>query len=331
MLERIKTGRGFNLTMNKVSVIIPTKNRMEDIKRCLESISAQTLLPDELVVVDSSDTEELKSWLGTFCRSRFPVPLDFKYVHAGVELTRARNLGAESSTKDIVIYVDDDVVLDKDCIKEIVYVFDNDLEKRVGIVFCQEIKSVSKKDLISDNKILHCIGQIFATIFFLGGLSDKGEFKASGNYTSIDKGGDKIIKTDTPTADIYAFRRETCNEFRWDEELPGGFYGDDIDLSYMVSRKYQNIYNPRAKMTHNPYRGMSNKYVRARMRMEFQYYFFMKNFPQSFKHKFAFWWSISGLLLSSAIGMILHRDSSSFRGLLRGFINIIRGGVYSGS
>lgn len=318
--------------MNKVSVIIPTKNRIEDIKRCLESISAQTLLPDELVVVDSSDTEELRSWLDSFFRSRFSVPFnfDFKYVHAGVGLTRARNLGAESSTKDIVIYVDDDVILDKDCIKEIVHVFDNDSEKRVGIVFCQSIKPVAKDDFVNVKKNRGFFGLIFATLFFLGGPGNKGKFLASGNYTYIrdNSGGDKIIKVETPTADIYALRRETCDEFRWDEELPGGFYGDDIDLSYRVSRKYQNIYNPRAKMVHKPSVVRPAKSERARTRMEFQYYFFMKNFPPSFKHKFAFWWSILGLLLSSAIGVILHRDSSAFRGHMRGFINIIRGSVY---
>ena len=315
--------------MNKVSVIIPTKNRMADTKRCLESISAQTRLPDELVVVDSSDTEELKSWLDSFCRSRFPVPLNlnFKYIHTKVGLTKARNMGLDNSTKDIVIYVDDDVILDKNCIKEIAHVFDNDLEKRVGIVFCYNYL-LDNKDFIRDNKILNFANHIFATLFFLGGEGNKAKFLVSGNYTSINKRGDKIIKVDTPTADIYALRREICNEFRWDVELPGGFYGDDIDLSYRVSRKYQNIYNPRAKMTHKPSRGMSNKYVRAKMRMEFQYYFFMKNFPQSFKHKFAFWWSILGLLLNSAIGMILRRDSSIFRGHLRGSINIIRGRVY---
>ena len=315
--------------MNKVSVIIPTKNRMEDIKRCLESISAQTCLPDELVVVDSSDVEELKSWLDSFLRSRFSVllNLNFKYIHTKVGLTKARNMGLDNSTKDIVIYVDDDVILDKNCIKEIAHVFDNDLEKRVGIVFCYNYL-LDNKDFIRDNKILYHINQILATLFFQGGFRDKGKFKASGNYTSIDKRGDKIIKVDTPTADIYALRREICNEFRWDEELPGGFYGDDIDLAYRVSRKYQSIYNPRAKMIHKPSRGMSNKYARARMRMEFQYYFFRKNFPQSFKYKFAFWWSIFGLLLRSVIGMILHSDSTMFRGLLRGFINIIRGRVY---
>ena len=315
-------------------MIIPTKNRMEDIKRCLESISVQTRLPDELIVVDSSDTEELKSWLDSFCRSRFPVLLNlnfnFKYIHAKVGLTKARNTGLDNSTKDIVIYVDDDVVVDKDCIKEIVHVFDIDLEKRVGIVFCQSIKPITRNNFVNVNKILYFVNHIFAALFFLGGEGNKGKFLASGNYTYIrDKsGGDKIVKVDTPTADIYALRRETCNEFRWDEELPGGFYGDDIDLSYRVSRKYQNIYNPRAKMVHKPSVVRPAKYERARTRMEFQYYFFMKDFPQSFKYKFAFWWSILGLLLRSAIGMILRRDSSAFRGHWRGFINIIGGRAY---
>ena len=307
---------------------------MEDIKRCLESISAQTLLPDELVVVDSSDTEELKSWLDSFFRSRFPVPLNsnfnFKYIHAKVGLTKARNKGLDNSTKDIVIYVDDDIVLDKDCIKEIVHVFDNDSEKRVGIVFCQSIKPVARNDFINIKKILDPLSQIYNTLFFLGGPGNKGKFLASGHPTFIrpNSGGDKIVKVETPTADIYALRREVCNEFRWDEELPGGFYGDDNDLSYRVSRKYQNIYNPRAKMIHKPSLIRPTKSERERTRIEFRYYFFMKNFPQSFKYKFAFWWSILGLLLRSAIGMTLQRDSSSFRGHLRGFINIIRERVY---
>ena len=317
--------------MNKISVIIPTKNRMEDIKRCLGSISAQTLLPDELVVVDSSDTEELKSWLDSFCHSRFSVPLklnfNFKYIHTKVGLTKARNTGLDNSSKDIVIYVDDDVVLDKDCIKEIVHVFDNDLEKRVGIVFCQSIKPVAKADFLNFKKVLEIGNHIFATLFFLGGPSNKGKFLISGHPTFIrpNSGGDKIIKVETPTADIYALRRETGNEFRWDDELPGEFYGDDNDLAYRVSRKYQNIYNPRAKMIHKPSLIRPTQSERARTQIEFRYYFFMKNFPQSFKHKFAFWVSMLGLLLRSAIEMVSRGDSSIFRGHLRGFINIIRG------
>ena len=316
--------------MNKVSVIIPTKNRMEDIKRCMESISAQTCLPDELVIVDSSDTEGLKPWLDSFCCSKFPGHFNFKYIHAKVGLTKARNTGLDNSTKDIVIYVDDDILLDKDCIKEIVHVFDNDSEKGVGIVCCQLIRPVAMDDFININKVLEIANQIFHSLFFLGGPSNKGKFLPSSNYTSIrpNSGGDKIIKVETPTADIYALRRETGNEFRWDEELPGGFYGDDVDLSYRVSRKYQNIYNPRAKMIHKPSLIRPTTSARAKMRIEFQYYFFRKNFPQSFKHKFAFWWSILGLLLKSAIVMIFRGDSSTIRGHLRGFINIIRGRVY---
>jgi len=39
----------------KTTVILCTRNRLDDINRCLLSLSKQTLLPDQIVVVDSSD------------------------------------------------------------------------------------------------------------------------------------------------------------------------------------------------------------------------------------------------------------------------------------
>ena len=43
----------------KISIVIPTKNRFQDLIKCIESIEVQTLLPDEIVIVDSSDTAKL--------------------------------------------------------------------------------------------------------------------------------------------------------------------------------------------------------------------------------------------------------------------------------
>jgi glycosyltransferase involved in cell wall biosynthesis len=43
----------------KISVVLATKNRFHDIITSIESILVQTLLPDEMVIVDASDTQEL--------------------------------------------------------------------------------------------------------------------------------------------------------------------------------------------------------------------------------------------------------------------------------
>ena len=37
---------------NKVTIVIPTKNRPEEVINCLKSVLAQSILPQEIVIVD---------------------------------------------------------------------------------------------------------------------------------------------------------------------------------------------------------------------------------------------------------------------------------------
>jgi glycosyltransferase involved in cell wall biosynthesis len=55
----------------KISVIIPTRNRPQDAINCLKSISIQTHPPDEVIIADSSDTEDLKFELDSLSLFRF--------------------------------------------------------------------------------------------------------------------------------------------------------------------------------------------------------------------------------------------------------------------
>jgi len=118
--------------MDKVSVIIPTKNRIEDVIRCLESISIQTRLPDKVIIVDSSDTKKLESALDSFD------DLNIRYIH--IEVNKkfkgssniSRNIGINNCIGNIILIIDDDVILDKEYIKEIMHIFDSNLEKKVG-------------------------------------------------------------------------------------------------------------------------------------------------------------------------------------------------------
>jgi glycosyltransferase involved in cell wall biosynthesis len=42
----------------RISVVIPTKNRAQELMECIKSIIAQSLSPDEVIIVDTSDTEK---------------------------------------------------------------------------------------------------------------------------------------------------------------------------------------------------------------------------------------------------------------------------------
>ena len=45
----------------KVSIIIPTCNRVNDLNACLDSIISQTTLPKEIIIVDDSDDNKVQN------------------------------------------------------------------------------------------------------------------------------------------------------------------------------------------------------------------------------------------------------------------------------
>ena len=311
--------------MDKISVIIPTKDRTQDIVRCLGSISIQTVLPDEVVIVDSSDTEELKPAFNPFD------DLNIKYIHIKVDKKFkgsqqiASNIGLDNSIGDIFIFLDDDVILDKEYIKEIMHVFDNYPMEKIGGVTGNMIII---KDGLFIKRFFRFGMQLLATMFFIT-RSDKGKFQLSGMATAIPDGAvDKITECEFLYGCNMAFRKDVIAEFRFDENLNihGCCFGDDDDTAYRISRKYQNIYTPFAKLIHNMSPVRANKYAKMRLMIMNHHYLFKKNLPQDFKHKFAFWWSVVGLFVRETIMGVMKRNSSGVRGLVSGMREVFKGG-----
>ena len=312
----------------KISVIIPTKNRTEDVIRCLESIAIQTMSPDEVVIVDSSDTDELKSALDPFKN------LNIKYVHIEVDKefkgssNISRNRGIDNSTGDIIILVDDDVILDKEYIKNIIHIFNNDSERKVGGVIGEITENTEQDNKTAGfiKRFLRFGDQALATIFFLLKYGD-GRFRLSGFPTVIKTGSvNEITNVEYLCGCSIAFRRDVIKEFRFDQNLNihGCCFGDDDDIAYRVSRKYQNIYTPFAKLIHNSSPVRANKYAKNRLMIINHHYLFKKNLPQDLKHKFAFWWSVVGLFVREMIMGAMKRDGSGVRGVVSGMREVLK-------
>ncbi|MCU1484472.1 MAG: glycosyl transferase family 2 [Actinomycetia bacterium] len=83
-----------------VAVVLPTRDRPEMLARCLESLRAALGPDDELVVVDSASVTPIAGVGARVLRCDRP----------GVD--RARNAGWRATTADLVLFVDDDVVVD---------------------------------------------------------------------------------------------------------------------------------------------------------------------------------------------------------------------------
>lgn len=313
---------------DKISVIIPTKNRIEEVKTCLESILAQTLVPDEIIIVDGSDTEELGSEI-----KQFNDKIKIIYVHTTKPgLTRQRNIGIKASHSDFIIFFDDDMILDKDCVKEMLRVFSKDTEKKIGGVTANVIteQEVKMEQQVNFAKRLRRFVNHAVSIISLGYRYGNGKFRPSGFPTIIRNGSvDKITNVEFLYGGSMAFRKEIFNEFKFDENLQGYCYGEDDEFAYRISRKYQNVFNPHAIVVHKPSQAeRADICTRKKMEVENFYYFYRKNLPQTFKHKFAFYWYIVGSVIRSTILIIVKRDSSEIKGVVSGVISIIRGKAY---
>ncbi|MGH2644240.1 MAG: glycosyltransferase family 2 protein, partial [Chitinophagaceae bacterium] len=119
-----------------LTLVICTRNRPQQLKNCLDSLSFLSHQPKEIIVVDNaSGKDEIKELV-----SQYP---NIKYVlEAKIGLDHARNAGWQQATSSLVAYMDDDVTLQKDWTWQIEHAFDNPrVMAMTGLVFAAELKT----------------------------------------------------------------------------------------------------------------------------------------------------------------------------------------------
>lgn len=104
---------------NRVSVIVCTRQRPDDLRRCLAALRATEPTPLEIIVVDNAPldaaTQQVAAEFPGVCYCLEPRPgLDW-----------ARNRGLLAARGDIVAFVDDDVVVDRAWAGMLQHVFDS--------------------------------------------------------------------------------------------------------------------------------------------------------------------------------------------------------------
>ena len=118
-----------------VSVVICTRDRPDDLARCLASFSTQTVTPDQIVVVDNASRDERTRQIATaagvtYVREDRP-GLDF-----------ARNAGALASSGEYVVYTDDDVQLHPRWLQRMIAAFDRpEVMAVTGLVLPAELET----------------------------------------------------------------------------------------------------------------------------------------------------------------------------------------------
>jgi GT2 family glycosyltransferase len=207
------------LAQCSVSVVVPSKNRPEEVARMLASLRAQATLPLEVIVVDQSEP--------SYALEPFP---ELLHVHdPGLRgLTAARNRGLSQARGDIVLFFDDDVVLDSDCVAEVAELFG----RRPDIVGAQCTIHNPWDDAPFS---LHDL----ATVVFERGFFDS---------RPIQRNGEQIPRLIDGLASAY--RRTLFETERFDESLPGYGLAEDWDFTKRAARHGNLMVIPGARVRH---------------------------------------------------------------------------------
>jgi len=119
------TERGISVPM--VSIVIPTYNRKNDVLECLGSLKKLDYPNYEIIVVDNNSTDGTSEAI----EQDFP---DVKILQSRSNLgvTGGRNLGARHAKGDFVLFLDNDMIVEENCVTELVKAMQTD--QRIGAV-----------------------------------------------------------------------------------------------------------------------------------------------------------------------------------------------------
>lgn len=217
----------------KITVIIPTYKRPQDLARCLEGFQKQTRIPEEiLVIVRDSDVE---TW--TFLKnSEFTSSLPLQIVEVkDPGQVAALNKGLDLARGDIIAIIDDDAVPHEDWLQRIESYYLAD----------ETVDGVGGRDRIYVNGELRT-----------GATKVVGRVKWFGKVIgSHHIGIGEPREVDWLRGSNMSFRRATVGEHRFDDSLRGKGVEGSNDLVFCLGLKLKGcklIYDPEIEVDHYP-------------------------------------------------------------------------------
>lgn len=285
------------------SVIIATKYRLDDVLNTLKSIKIQAVLPSEIIIVDQNTSEDLKCAVFSLLNGKDSGTV-LKYIHDPeiTGLTHARNVGIERNESDIVIFLDDDVILEEDFISNMMKIYSKhpDIYGISGII---------------TNFTMSRIERVFNKIFFIGNFVDKRPVISSSHiYRDFE-----FVPVSVLYGGLTSYRKEVFEEFEFDENFIDYGLSEDFDFSFRVSRKYKLVISPKVRLEHigSDAGRTSGKKHRESLILSL-HYFLKKNLDRTIYNYLSFAWLNVGFVLDALLLGFYKQDFDLLKGCLGG-------------
>jgi Predicted glycosyltransferases len=291
-----------------VEFIVCTLNRPDCIEKLLASILLQSQKPNKVTIVDagtvSADYDRYRQGLEL-------AGINFFVLKSNPGLTHQRNVGIKQMDCDLVVFSDDDVVLDNKYVMRVLNIFENDTEQFIG---------GATGNMLNFKNTTTFFSRTFRRMFYLGRVKN-GALLSSGFGLGIDYKNQALGEIGWLSGCNMVFRREVF-EGRWfDENLCRYAYMEDIDFSYRVSKQFRLVYIPEACYHHfQAPQGRLKDAERYAMLLRHHHYLFKKNLKASAKTVVPHYISLIGVVIQA---LLLQRSLRGFSGAARGLFEIL--------
>jgi glycosyltransferase involved in cell wall biosynthesis len=238
----------------KISIVIPTKNRENQLKRLLESIIKSTFKNYEIIIVNDSQ-DDLTSIIKSY-----PATKIFNNKN-NKGLAYSRNQGALSSKGKYVLFIDDDNIIDKSMLSYLFETVEQD------------------SNIIAVGPLTYFFSQP-KDVWFLGGGINMATSKAFFYRTPKVKNiiNKNLISTDN-LHNCFMLRKTLGDEVGWfDEKIY--MSGTEFDLFQRIKKKHQGmllVTNIKAKDFHDVPQAYFSLLRNLGFDNQYRVYYFQRN------------------------------------------------------
>lgn len=206
-------------------MVLCTYQRPESVGRFLDSIGAQTRLPDELLVVDASHDAETERVVANQTVVAGALAY-WRVTGPGRGLTRQRNFAVSRVTTDLVAFFDDDIVLDHACLAELENAHHVSADVVCAGCFVEAFTPPTR--LWRMRRTLKMIPDLRPGSYTPSGMSVPWQFHPP---------TDGLIEGDWLHGGAMMVKTQAASEVLWDEALTGYAQGEDLDFSLRLRQR----------------------------------------------------------------------------------------------
>ena len=287
------------------SIVIPTKNRPEQLKTLFRSIISQKRLPDQIIIIDQSEKDKVEK--SNFLESTIKTKMRLNYIHdVKIEgLVEAKHSAIPINDCDYITFLDDDIVLEPNYLYEI--------EKALH----RFPNMIGVNGLIQNHPKVTFLKRLLFKITHFGNFRDD----RISVIKSIKVDSNTPKKVNVLSGGLSTWRKDIFNTTSFDTKNKFHAY-EDKEFSMRVTKKFPESFYiiPQAKLSHYHSKlNRQNLLDRSKNDVIEIIMLFKKNGNYNFLGLDLFM-LLSGLLINSIILSFKHNNVNFIKNFFRGSI-----------